>query len=185
MKFTDRVLQNWRIAKVRKHIAPGAKILDIGSVDGVLFQRLGALVGAGSLGIDPTLKAPLTVNGFPLQPGFFPQDMPASTGVFDVITMLAVLEHFPESAYEALRSGCRQYLRPGGKLLITVPSAQVDVILKWLTFFRLIDGMSLEEHHGYAVGDTAKIFPPPDFQLVSHKPFQLGLNHVFVFERAG
>jgi len=70
MKFTDRVLQNWRIAKVRRHIGPGAKILDIGSAEGVLFQRLGPAVGAGSMGIDPTLKAPLTVNGLRLQPVF-------------------------------------------------------------------------------------------------------------------
>ena len=185
MKFTDRVLQNWRIAKVRRHIAPGAKILDIGSADGVLFQRLGPAVGAGSMGIDPTLKAPLTMNGLLLQPGFFPQAMPAGAGGFDVITMLAVLEHFPASAYEPLRSGCRQYLRSGGKLLITVPSAQVDVILKWLKFFRLVDGMSLEEHHGYEVGDTVNIFCPPDFRLLHHTLFQLGLNHVFVFERTG
>jgi 2-polyprenyl-3-methyl-5-hydroxy-6-metoxy-1,4-benzoquinol methylase len=183
MKFTDRVLQKWRIAKIRGHISPGAKILDIGSEDGALFRWLGPVVGAGSMGVDPTLKQNERVNGFLLQAGFFPEAMPASAGKFDVITMLAVLEHFPESAYVALRSGCQEYLRAGGKLLITVPSAQVDNILKWLMFFRLIDGMSLEEHHGYKIDQTPKIFSPPHFRLLSHQPFQLGLNHVFVFER--
>lgn len=183
MKKTDRILQNWRISKVRKFISPGAKILDIGSADGVLFRSLGSAVGAGSMGVDPTLKEPLTVNGFVLHPGFFPSAMPVSAGSFDVITMLAVLEHFPESGYNALRSGCKAFLRPGGKLLITVPSPQVDFILKWLAFFRLIDGMSLEEHHGYDVKKTPEIFPPPDFRLFCHWRFQLGLNNLFVFER--
>jgi len=49
--------------------------------------------------------------------------------------------------------------------------------------FHLIDGMSLEEHHGYEVSQTTKIFSPPDFRLVLHRRFQLGLNHLFVFER--
>ena len=171
------------MAKIRRHLLPGAKILDIGSADGALFRRLGPLAGTGSMGVDPTLKEPLMVNGLVLQAGFFPEAVPASAGQFDAITMLAVLEHFPESGYDSLRAGCETRLRPGGKLLITVPSQQVDLILKWLTFFRLIDGMSLEEHHGYEAGKTTEIFRPPQFRLVCHQRFQLGLNNLFVFER--
>lgn len=183
MKFTDRLLQNWRIARVRRHIAPGAKILDIGSADGALFQRLGPAVGAGSLGVDPTLNEPITVNGCRLLPGYFPEAVPADAGTFDVITMLAVLEHFPPAAYASLQTGCRQLLRPGGKLLITVPSPQVDHILAVMKFFRLVDGMSLEEHHGYEVNQTVTIFPPPAFRLERRAAFQLGLNNLFVFAR--
>jgi SAM-dependent methyltransferase len=183
MKFTDRTLQAWRIGKVQKFIPSRAKILDIGSEDGALFRRLGPRVGPGSMGVDPTLKQQLVVNGLVLYPGFFPDAMPASAGQFDVITMLAVLEHFPEPGYDSLRAGCAKFLRPGGALLITVPSPKVDLILNWLTFFRLVDGMSLEEHHGYKVTNTFDIFRPPQFRLVCHRGFQLGLNNVFVFER--
>ena len=182
-KPTDRLLQNWRIAKVRPFIAPGARILDIGSADGALFSVLGTSVGAGSLGVDPTLKQSITVNGSTLVPGYFPQAVPSDAGQFDVITMLAVLEHFPDNAHGPLRSGCEQFLRPGGKLLITVPSPQVDHILAVLKFLRLVEGMSLEEHHGFEVGQTTRIFPPEEFRLIRHKRFQLGLNHLFVFER--
>jgi 2-polyprenyl-3-methyl-5-hydroxy-6-metoxy-1,4-benzoquinol methylase len=185
MKYTDRLLQNWRISKVRPYIAPGDRILDIGSADGALFSALGKSVGANSLGVDPTLKQKLTVNGCALLPGFFPQAIPPDTGLFDVITMLAVLEHFPEDAYEPLRGGCGKFLRPGGKLLITVPSPQVDQILAVLAFLRLVDGMALEEHHGFEVGQTTQIFPPEMFRLVKQSGFQLGLNNLFVFERLG
>jgi hypothetical protein len=97
--------------------------------------------------------------------------------------MLAVLEHFPPAAYDALRTGCEKFLKPGGKLLITVPSPAVDHILAVLKFLRLVDGMSLEEHHGYEVAQTGEIFPPPKFRLLRRKTFQLGLNNFFVFER--
>lgn len=183
MKYTDRVLQRWRIARARRFIAPGAKILDIGSADGVLFQSLGADLGKGSVGVDPTLSHSLTVNGCDLLAGFFPEAIPASSGNFDVITMLAVLEHFPPSAYANLQAGCIQFLRPGGKLLVTVPSPAVDHILAGLKFLKLIDGMSLEEHHGYRVEQTTEIFSPPQFQLLRRQNFQLGLNNLFVFER--
>lgn len=183
MKFTDRLLQNWRIAKIRPYLAPGNRILDIGSADGALFTALGPDIGPGSLGVDPTLKEPVTVNGCKLLPGYFPQAVPADAGKFDAITLLAVLEHFPAEAYGPLRTGCEQFLRPGGKLLITVPSPQVDNVLAVLKFLRLVDGMSLEEHHGYEVSHTTSIFPPESFRLVKHTSFQLGLNHLFVFER--
>ena len=165
----------------RPFIAAGARILDIGSVDGVLFQQLGTPVGSG-MGIDPTLKANTSAGGVPLVAGFFPQDMPV-VEPFDVITMLAVLEHFPPSEYESLRDGCIKFLKPGGRLIITVPSAAVDQILAALKFFRLIDGMSLEEHHGYQVEQTTAIFPTKSFRLLRREKFQLGLNNLFVFER--
>ena len=168
---------------MRRFIAPGSKILDIGSTDGALFRRLGPTIGTGSLGVDPTLTRPLTVNGCELLPGYFPDAIPSTAGTFDVITLLAVLEHFPPPAYGALSTGCQQLLRPGGKLLITVPLPQVDTILAALQLFYLVDGMSLQEHHGYEVSQTPDIFPPPAFQLERRESFQLGLNHLFVFTR--
>lgn len=181
MTNLDNLLQAWRIAKAGPFIKPGASVLDIGSADGALFKKLGR-IGSGSMGIDPTLKAETRVGAFRLVAGFFPQNMPPAEP-FDVITMLAVLEHFPAAAYAGLTSGCARFLKPGGLLIITVPSPAVDHILKVLKFLRLIDGMSLEEHHGFEVRQTLAIFPEPDFHLVACKRFQLGLNNLFVFQR--
>src|SRR5262245_36949355 len=175
MKYIDYLGQRWRIEEAAPHIPNGARILDIGCADGALFRLLGKPVGAGSMGIDPTLTARGEVDGKPLVPGKFPSDMPA-VDPFDAITMLAVLEHFPTSEHASLEQGCRRYLKPGGRLIITVPSAQVDYILAALKFFRLIHGMALEEHHGYDVSDTTKIFSAAHFRLVRRKKFELGLN---------
>ena len=181
MTFVDRFLQSWRIRKAHRYIKPGSRVLDIGSVDGVLFKQL-SLENTQSIGIDPTLKSDVQIGNSKLVAGFFPAAMP-EVEPFDAITMLAVLEHFPASEYQSLSEGCVRFLKPGGFLVITVPSAFVDNILAMLKFLRLIDGMSLEEHHGFDVKQTPEIFSGRNFRLVRHSTFQLGLNHLFVFER--
>jgi hypothetical protein len=56
-------------------------------------------------------------------------------------------------------------------------------MLKWLKAFRVLDGMSLEEHHEYNVEQTLRIFANPSFELRQRKTFQFGLNNLFVFRR--
>lgn len=68
-------------------------------------------------------------------------------------------------------------------MVITVPAKSVDHILTLLRALRLIDGMSLEEHFGFEVAETPAVFSPPRFRLRHHGRFQLGLNHLFVFEK--
>lgn len=174
-------MQRWRIGKVLPFLKAGARVLDIGSVEGVLFRQAPHLA-PDCMGIDPEIPARVETDKFTLLPGHFPQDMP-STRPFDVITLLAVLEHFPESEYARFAEGCARFLAPGGLLLITVPSPAVDTILKWLTRFRLVDGMSLEQHHQFEVDQTTRIFSNPPFQLLHRATFQLGLNNLFVFRR--
>ena len=183
MTFLDRFLQDWRIRQARPHIRFGDRVLDLGSADGVLFDQLRDC-GPGSLGIDPILPSTTrTRQGFALVRGFFPQDVPADAGTFDAIVMLAVLEHFPATQHQTLADGCARLLKPGGRLIITVPSPAVDLILELLLKLHLVHGMSFEQHHGYDVGDTPRLFAAPRFKLLARSSFQLGLNHLFVFER--
>ena len=97
--------------------------------------------------------------------------------------MFAVLEHIPRSEHLTLADACYDLLRSGGLVVITVPSRAVDHILWLLRALRLIDGMSLEEHFGFEVSEVPTIFDPPRFKLVRRERFQLGLNHLFVFEK--
>ena len=183
MTFLDRFLQNWRVRTAARFIVPEMRVLDLGSADGVLLDHP-ALCGSGSMGIDPTLaEAGRTPGGHRLVSGFFPGDLPPGSGPFDAIAMLAVLEHFPNYQHQALADGIATHLRPGGLLVITVPSPMVDHILTVLLKLRLVHGMSLEEHHGYDTSMTGQIFGAPRFRLLKHERFQLGLNNLFVFER--
>src|SRR6267378_2330415 len=115
MTALDRLLQAWRIAKARRFLTSGMRVLDIGSGDGALFKRVKGL-DPGSVGIDPTLSHPVSTNSYKLVPGIFPKDMPPTNGLFDAITMLAVLEHVPDHSHIEFAAACRSYLKPKGKV---------------------------------------------------------------------
>lgn len=181
MKALDRFLQRWRIAQARPYIAPGTRVLDIGCADGALFRQLGARIGEG-VGVDPNLERPMVVGRGRLVAGRFPQDLPDARP-YDVITLLAVVEHVPAEHLARLAQDCARFLQPGGCLVITTPSAAVDRILDWLKRLRLIDGMSLDEHHGFDPGQTPALFSVGGLQLEKAARFQLGLNHLFVFRK--
>ena len=182
LKPLDRLLRRWRFAKARPFVRPGDRVLDIGCADGALFRYLRARA-SGGVGLDPTLRRPFRRGSYQLLPRAFP-DGPEDLGSFEVISMLATLEHIPEQSWPALRTRCLSLLRPGGRLVITVPSPAVDTILHLLLRLKLIRGMGVHEHHGFDPSDTLRIFSAPGFRLMKRGTFQLGLNNLFVFERA-
>lgn len=181
MKPVDRLLQRWRIAKVRPYIPCGARVLDIGCADGALFEQLGPYIGGG-IGIDPDLEHAVDKSCYSLISGWFPDDLPDARP-FDVITMLAVVEHLLPDYLARLVQDCARFLKPEGRLVVTVPSLATDKILDLLKFLHIIDGMSLEEHHGFDPSEVSSIFSVSGLGLIKRKKFQLGLNNLFVFEK--
>ena len=144
MKMLDRVLQRWRIRQAATLVPAGCRLLDIGCADGLLGKLLRTRL-AEYIGIDPDLRVSELSESFKMIAGSFPQAL-ADERPFDVITMLAVLEHIPLPDQDALARDCAKYLRAGGRLILTVPSPRVDWILKALIRLRVADGMSLEQH---------------------------------------
>ena len=179
MTKLDRFVQKRRINVAKRYLAPNAHVLDLGCADGALFRHVPAVTG---IGIDPTLSGEVVLPNARLLPGMFPDAVPSESR-FDAITMLAVLEHLPAAVQQKLDFDCGRVLKPEGKMIITVPSPQTDVVLSVLKNLKLIDGMSLEEHYGYDVRQTPKLFK--SFEIVAAKTFQLGLNNLFVFAKRG
>ena len=182
MTALDRFIQSWRIRMARPYIRPGARLLDIGAADAPLYRKVPNL--DAYVGVDPDLPGDRQIAANArLTKGFFPQCV-RNEDAFDCITMLAVLEHIPTSEQSNLANACRSHLKPGGYLVITVPSPLVDRILALLKWLRLIDGMALEEHYGYDVSKTPGLFCSAGFRLHRKTRFQLGLNNLFVFVRS-
>lgn len=181
MKPLDRFIQRWRMRKALRFIPPRGRVIDVGAHEGELFQALGDKLVRG-FGVEPLRRETLKAERFSVEPGYFPSVRPAEGG-WDAITMLAVLEHIPTEEQPSLAAACSELLRPGGRVIITVPAKAVDHILAILSFAKLIDGMSLEQHYGFEPADTERIFAAPAFRLMHRSRFQGGLNHLFVFER--
>ena len=179
MRFLDRFLQTWRTVKTIKYINKNDVVLDIGCYDAILFNKLATKIKYG-VGIDPLIK-PFKNEKFELIKGLFPQKLPTNIQKFDSIVLLAVLEHIPENEIEKLIFEIYNHLNEYGKAILTVPDARVDKILKFLIKFKILDGMSVEEHHGF---DTQKIVPyfeKHNFKLKKHEVFQFGLNNLYIF----
>lgn len=179
MKAVDRFLQSWRERKARAWLKPGMRVLDVGCHQGEFLQRLGGSI-RDSIGLDPLARPVRTVH-YELQAVLFAEPLAFPAGRFDAIVLLATLEHIREKA--PLAREARRLLAPGGRLIMTVPSPRVDDIVHTLVRLGLADGMSLEEHHGFKPADTQPIFCGAGLKLEHHEAFQLGLNHLFVFQQ--
>jgi 2-polyprenyl-3-methyl-5-hydroxy-6-metoxy-1,4-benzoquinol methylase len=179
VKFLDRKLRDIRISKARAFLRPGDRLLDIGCFDRTLLDLAAPMVKK-AVGIDP-LAEPFRDGKIETHQGTIPGEHPFKEGEFDCITMLAVLEHIVDK--ESLAKECFRLLAPGGRVIITVPHPFVDTILAGLTRMRLIEGMSLEEHHGYDVRQTPGIFAKAGFRLGRAESFELGLNKLFLMEK--
>jgi SAM-dependent methyltransferase len=177
----DRMLQWWRISKTRPYISRGSRVLDIGCADGELFKRIPGI--KDGVGIDPGLpQASVRYPNAVLLKGLFPQALPDQRP-FDAIALLAVLEHVPPECQQILAEECARYLKPGGHLIITVPSPSADSILSGLRGLRLIHGMALEQHYGFDPRQTPALFDRGDLELIKASTFQLVFNNLFVFRK--
>ncbi len=183
MKPLDRFLQKWRIAMARPYVPQNALVLDVGTSCGVLFTLLQDTI-QGGIGIDPDVcvSENHAHDRVRLIRGTFPANLPPC-GPFDAVTLLAVVEHIPAGELRQWPAFLAGLLRPGGRIIITVPSPWVDTILAVLKFLRVIDAMALEEHHGFQTRDVMELFGGPPFRLLVKRKFQLGLNNLFVFEK--
>lgn len=140
---------------------------------------LGKDLGAG-VGVDPE-PPPLARDRWWLLPIPFREPLPFAAASFDAVVLLATLEHMPHKlgvARERLR-----ILRPGGRVIVTVPGLWVDLLLAILVRLRLADGMDLGSHHGFDPRQARPLFEGQGFILDHARRFQLGLNHLFVWHR--
>lgn len=182
MTLLDDKLRDRRIRKATDLIPAGARVLDVGCRDGHLFRVLGDRLGEG-VGIEPELPGEeVTGPRFRLVKGWFPADLPEDVGSFDAIVMLALFEHIPPEEQPALVETCRKLLNPGGTVVLTIPSKEVDTILDVLEKVKLVQDDSIHQHYGFdAKKDTEPLFHAGGFTTVVRRSFQLGLNNLFQF----
>jgi SAM-dependent methyltransferase len=126
----ERSLQSRGILDVLRRIQPGGRLLDIGAGTGMLVEQA-LQMGYRAEGIEPSqwLHSVARRRNLPVHLGTFPA--PETTGRFDAITLIDVIEHVPNPV-ELLR-GIAANLADAGYAIIVTPDvgSLAARILKW------------------------------------------------------
>lgn len=182
----EPLLRGLRLRRVYPMIAryPECRLLDVGcGWEARLLRTMAPRIATGT-GIDR--KAPQLDDGkvrtlqCDLEAAF-----PFASASFDVATMLAVLEHL-DRPLEVLAEVLR-VLRPGGALVLTVPSHAAKPVLEFLAFrLGIVSRAEIADHKRYwNRRELMEAASACGFEPVLHRYFQLGFNNFCVLRKPG
>ena len=181
----EPILRNIRISQVLPEIKKyeNCNVLDIGCGWEAKFLISIEKFIASGIGID--FKAPdmnndkITTLEVKLQ-----RKLPFENESFDVVTMLAVLEHldYPCEIIQEIE----RVLRPNGKLIITVPSIYSKPVLEFLSYkLKIVNEEEIRDHKKYYnKSSLRKLFLETGLEIESHKYFQLCMNNFCIARKA-
>lgn len=178
----EPLLRSLRMRRIVPYVKlyPDCTLLDIGcGWEARLLRELEPHIGKG-VGID--FKAPsIKSDKLETMSAIMEKDLPFQHDSFDLITMLAVLEHLEHP--EAILKEIARLLRPGGGLLLTVPSWYAKPVLEFLAFrMGVVNPEEIRDHKRYFNrGDLLDIVDAtPGLRVVKHEYFQWRFNN-FLF----
>jgi len=162
---------------------PQCALLDIGcGWEALMLQELEPHLGRG-VGIDfkvPSLNTErLQTISITLE-----RDLPFPDQSFDMITILAMLEHLDHPA--AILREVSRLLRPGGGLLVIVPSWYAKPVLEFLAYrMGIVNPDEIRDHKRYFNREDlfALVAQTPGLRVDHHYYFQLGFNNLLFVTR--
>ncbi len=172
--FLDPLFARLRRRRIMPYVRRGSSLLDVGCGKGELLFGLSSFLGSGA-GIDQRLTNRI-VGNIRLYGGRIDATLPFSDGSFDAVSLLAVLEHLENP--EAILGETRRVLRPGGRILITVPTVYAKPVLEFLAFrLGLVSREGVADHKRYytraiLAGDLERA----GFAIERIHYFELGFN---------
>lgn len=178
----DFFIQRRRIALIERFVPWNSYVLDIGC--GYYPQNLASLESkiTKGVGIDLDIpeKSPSSKISFVKYK--IERSLPFPDGEFDCVTILAVLEHleYPEEIIKE----CYRILKPGGRIIVTVPSNHSRPFLLALAGIGLISREEVFSHKNYfSKKELEKMLFDARFRKIISRHYNLFMNLLFVFEK--
>jgi 2-polyprenyl-3-methyl-5-hydroxy-6-metoxy-1,4-benzoquinol methylase len=180
----EPLLRRLRIKRVLPTLKryPGCRLLDIGCGWDAKFLRSVEPFIAHGCGMD--FKAPsITTEKIHTLEITLDKTLPFKSESFDVITMLAVLEHL-EHHVEVVEEAFR-VLKPGGAVIVTAPSHRAKPVLEFLAYrLGIVSKEEIMDHKRYfGRSDLLELFRTTGFSNCSHRYFQWGMNNFCLAEK--
>ena len=109
--------------------------------------------------------------------------LPFPNAAFDVVTLLAVLEHLAQP--RAMVGEIARVLKPGGHVVLTVPTLAAKPVLEFLAYrLHVVSETEIRDHKCYYNRHSLEaLFAGSDLRIDSHRYFQLGMNNFLVATR--
>jgi SAM-dependent methyltransferase len=107
------------IKQVNREFPDGGKVLDIGAGDGAFLKSLGDKWEKSATEGSETTRATLRAAGITCH-RCLAEVVANSEGSFELVTMFQALEHFAD--FKDVLAGCLSLLKPGGRLVVSVPN---------------------------------------------------------------
>jgi SAM-dependent methyltransferase len=105
--------------------------------------------------------------------------VPFEDDFFNVVTLLAVVEHLNPSSLALLFREIHRVLQPEGIVILTTPAAWSDNLLHLMAHLRLVSAEEIDEHaYAYTLPLIGWYFGQSGFLMKNVKfgYFELGLN---------
>ncbi len=170
----EPLLQWLRIKKVEPHLSSGGVLVDLGCDEEMVLvkRQMGRMKKV--YGLDIVAK-PQKFANVEIRHADLTQKLPLPDHVADAVTMLAVLEHLPHP--ERTIKEITRILKPGGVLLITVPSPAGKPILDVMSKIGLVRDEMIEQHETYFTPHLLrKIVKSAGLQVAQVGYWELGVN---------
>jgi len=114
------------------------------------------------------------------------EKLPYDSNFFDVVTLLAIIEHVDEKQAKKLLKEVRRVLKPSGRVILTTPTDKADIILRIMSKLFLVSPEEIREHKQLY---TSKVlwqqlqYAGFKSDAVKIKTFEFGLNLIASVEK--
>jgi ubiquinone/menaquinone biosynthesis C-methylase UbiE len=173
----EPLLRQLRYKKVVDHIPVNTKVLDIGCGRSANFLKAISPKIAEGIGVDFKVE-PINIRNIHTIQLKLAYELPFENESFDVVTMLAVLEHIEHE--KSILKEIHRVLKKDGKLVLTVPSVWSKPILEFLAYrLKIVDELEIRDHKRYYNRQKLRnvLVEECKFRNFQHQYFQLRMNN--------